>query len=733
MAATTIGSLIINLQANIAQLQKGFDKATRDLNGAVGKMTAILKGFAGAASGYLSGRMFVDWLGGAIDAADELNKLSQKTGIAVEKLGGLRHAADLSDVPLETLGMALGKLAALADKAGRGSVEAGRAFRRVGVDVRDANGNLRPTEDLLGDLADRFAAMPDGPRKSAIAIELFGRAGTKLIPLLNLGREGLAEFQAEAERLGLVVSAKTAAAAEQFNDNLTRIKGSLTGVANAITGEILPVLERFSSSMANAGSRGILTNTAVVVVKGLAVGFLLLGREISRTAIALGTFLYLAKSVGQLDAVGARAAILSYRRQMAELNASFKASWDSLTGKGPTIETPEPPKPSGGGGGEDDDLAPGRKRTAEEIAASIRDAEIRTSQILAEETESRIDNIRAEFASRKAAIADRLANEKATAEERLAFQRELAAVEDAETRAVWEAQEEEWNATLKAERAKAQEQAEFYAGLTETQTDDIRAEFYKRRDELLEQKETEYLTEEEYQQRLDALREFYLAKGRDARKRENEEATRDAREQTRAVASYFANTFADMVIAPLSEGFKGLETILDMLKAMVLDLIKQLIVAGIVKAITGAATGGVGGALLGAIGLAEGGRVDGPGTETSDSVLARLSRGEYVINAKSARKFGLPFLDWINALGDRPLASPPVFASGGLVGATAGASYGGARAAPIVFNISALDPLTTAEVVADRIGPALRLRYTTRQLGMEGRALSAALARPRSR
>jgi len=74
-----------------------------------------------------------------------------------------------------------------------------------------------------------------------------------------------------------------------------------------------------------------------------------------------------------------------------------------------------------------------------------------------------------------------------------------------------------------------------------------------------------------------------------------------------------------------------------------------------------ASLGGLGGNWLG--GWATGGYISGPGTGTSDSILARLSNGEYVMNAATTKRW-LPFLETINANDGRL----PAFASGGLVG-----------------------------------------------------------------
>ena len=76
-----------------------------------------------------------------------------------------------------------------------------------------------------------------------------------------------------------------------------------------------------------------------------------------------------------------------------------------------------------------------------------------------------------------------------------------------------------------------------------------------------------------------------------------------------------------------------------------------------------AAAGLQGGADVNFPGYATGGHVRGPGTGTSDSILARLSNGEYVMRAAAVRKWGVNALDRLNGL------QLPKFADGGLVSA----------------------------------------------------------------
>ena len=180
---------------------------------------------------------------------DEFFKLSQKTGVSVEALTALDYAAKLSDVSTEGLTKGLQRLSvALFDSRFEGA-EGSKALQALGVAATDAHGQIRPTELVLLDLAEKFADMPDGADKAALAIKLFGREGLSLIPFLNQGREGITALMEEAQRLGLVMSEDVARASEVFNDNLTRLSALFEGMQRQIGAAVIPVLADFTDQV----------------------------------------------------------------------------------------------------------------------------------------------------------------------------------------------------------------------------------------------------------------------------------------------------------------------------------------------------------------------------------------------------------------------------------------------------------------------------------------------------
>ncbi len=189
----------------------------------------------------------------AADYGDQLDNMAQRTGVAVEELARLQYAAKLSDTSTEALGKGVGNLSKLMVGAAYGGAESGKLFERFGISLRNADGTMRSTTDVLYDLSDVFTAMPDGPEKTTLAMDIFGKKmGAELIPLLNQGSAGLRAMGDEAERLGLVLNAEQTKAAADFNDNLDRLSMLSKSVAVNIGNLLIPALNAMMAKLIDA-------------------------------------------------------------------------------------------------------------------------------------------------------------------------------------------------------------------------------------------------------------------------------------------------------------------------------------------------------------------------------------------------------------------------------------------------------------------------------------------------
>jgi|WetSurMetagenome_2_1015567.scaffolds.fasta_scaffold94485_2 hypothetical protein len=248
----------------VDRTKAAFGSVTAGLR-SLGDMAGSLKGLLGGIFASFTVLKLVSGLKSAVDEMDNARKAAQKIGTSVENFTALSFAAGQSGVEVEALQTGLAKLARSLDDAKGGSQTVAEAFARLKI---DPNTFTDPSDALLV-IADRFKAMPDGVNKTALALQLFGKAGAQLIPLLNAGSAGIAELKAEAEKLGVVISTETAIQAEKFNDNMDRLAKAGKGLGYTLATEALVPLNQIVQAMADAAKQGGLTAAAFALVKEL--------------------------------------------------------------------------------------------------------------------------------------------------------------------------------------------------------------------------------------------------------------------------------------------------------------------------------------------------------------------------------------------------------------------------------------------------------------------------------
>lgn len=291
MTNAVIGALRVNLGIDTAELSEGLAASQASL-AKWAKAAAI----AAAAAGTAIATALAAGVKKSLDEADELSKISQKIAVPIEQLSTLKYAADLSGVSIESLTTAMGKFGKNIASAAQGG-KAGDVFDNLGISIKGTDGALKSNSQLLNEVSERFAKLQDGPIKTAAAMALFGKAGADLIPLLNGGSASIKEMTDEAKALGLEISSTTGAAAEQFNDNLSRIGYAVNGLTLGLTAALAPALAIASDAFV-AFVKGALQliNYLPVVAENVAVAAGALAVLFAPTIIA--TVVSLATAIG---------------------------------------------------------------------------------------------------------------------------------------------------------------------------------------------------------------------------------------------------------------------------------------------------------------------------------------------------------------------------------------------------------------------------------------------------
>lgn len=602
----------------------------------------------------------------AADYGDQLDNMSQRTGVAVEELAKLQYAAKLSDTSSEALGKGIGNLSKLMVAAAGGAEESSKLFEKFGINLRNADGTIRGTSDVLYDLADVFATMPEGPQKTALAMEFFGKKlGQELIPLLNQGSEGLKAMADEAERLGLVLNAEQAKAAADFNDNLDRLGQLSKSVAVSIGNALIPALNNMLAKLNDANRAdlsiwqilGALPKQGEDVATQLKQASAELEKlkaqraELQKQNLADG---------GSTDTSAIENAIAAEEKRVEYLKLQNKriAGDDEETAskrltlvKNLAAETVklETLKAIAAGKASADILKTDKDRVAEQI----KDAEkLREALQKAWET------------SRKEAL--KAAEDAQKLLEKAAGVRTSATDKANELRNAGLSDEEKQSLAL-AQALDLQSQGDYYAAAAAAAKLDGRTQAFEAYQKQAEQFLDRAMKFAEASANPDVIEGVGEGQARliesQARAKKAEAAALEA--QATAQAETIKKLDADITdlktkaasieikadITQAEGQIASLQAQLDKLSYKTVTVTAQTVAADINSAGLGE--------------FARGGQIHGPGTKTSDSILARLSAGEYVVRAAAVDHYGAGILHRINNM------QIPKFADGGMVGGTA--------------------------------------------------------------
>lgn len=311
--------ITIQVTAQTADAAQRLQQFFTGLNGNLNKMTGLgsyLEGLGAKLAAVFTVGTMVAFTREAINAAEALGKLSEKTGLAVETLSAFEKAAHAVGVPLEGIQVGLGLFADKIYSAVRQGGAALQTFRDLRIGLLNLDGSLRSTEEVLGEVMDRFKAMPDGPQKAAAAMDLFGRSGRELIPVLNQGAAGLERMRHEEGN----ISTAAAAAAREFNREMRELGEVLEKIFRQFTSEILPTLKVFVAHLRTtaeeADTVGRSTSGLVFLFKALS------------TAVVVGVAVF--QTLGTVIGQTLGAAFEQWLDQVQTAIRMLGFLWDSL-------------------------------------------------------------------------------------------------------------------------------------------------------------------------------------------------------------------------------------------------------------------------------------------------------------------------------------------------------------------------------------------------------------------
>ena len=219
-------------------------KSMQDAGKKVTELGNKLKPLSTAAGGVLTGLGTLAYK--SVTAADDLASLSKQTGISTDELQKMQYASDLVDVSVEDITGALRKMKPKMD-------DSNETFQKLGISVKDADGNMRGATDVFYDSLKALQGISNETERDQIAMELFGKGADSLAGIIDDGGAALRAYGNEAARMGLIMSGDTIDALNQTNDTIDKTKNTLLASAaqlGATAAQVLaPLIERLSAGL----------------------------------------------------------------------------------------------------------------------------------------------------------------------------------------------------------------------------------------------------------------------------------------------------------------------------------------------------------------------------------------------------------------------------------------------------------------------------------------------------
>ena len=218
---------------------------------------------------------------------DNVDKMSQKLGLSAESYQKWDYVLNLAGTDMQSMTTGLKTLTNQLQSAKNGNAASIEAFEQLGISMEDAAKMSR--EDLFGAAIKGLQGMEDSTERAALANKLFGKSGQNLTPLFNQSAEATKEQMELAEKYGMVMPEAAVKASAAFQDSVTTMQMTMTGLKNRMMAEFLPAATQITDGFGKmfAGDMSGATDVANGI-KGIAAKIVQMAPVIWQAAKKIG-------------------------------------------------------------------------------------------------------------------------------------------------------------------------------------------------------------------------------------------------------------------------------------------------------------------------------------------------------------------------------------------------------------------------------------------------------------
>jgi len=297
------------MSSRAIEAAKAFVRISGDTSGltkAFASVSSMLKGFGGSVLSVMSGSLLADGFTKATAAVFDfassgaaIDDIANRTGASAEALSQLKYAAEQSGASIEDVEKGGRKLGQVLTDAGNGSKAAATALSAVGLTAEHLSG--LSLDEQLKAVAEGLKTIEDPGARASAAMDLFGKSGANLVPLMEDGAAGITKLMNEADQLGLTLSGEQATAAASFDDAWAKLQATLGNVGKIIGTAVAPVL----TTLLNIATQAIPTiinlgqQLGTAIATGASIAWQALSELMPRFTEFLGEHMRTLKAIGQ--------------------------------------------------------------------------------------------------------------------------------------------------------------------------------------------------------------------------------------------------------------------------------------------------------------------------------------------------------------------------------------------------------------------------------------------------
>ena len=222
---------------------KSIDKAEKSASTFADTLKAKLTGEAIIAAVKKLSKGLKDLATGAAQLSDDLQTQAQKTGLSTDALQEYAYMAELVDTDVDTITGSMAKLTKSMASAKGGTGKTAEAFKKLGVRIYTATGELRDNQDVFNDVIDALGGIQNETERDAAAMDLFGKSAQDLNPLILAGSDNLEKYAQEAHDVGYVMDTDMIKKNVEASDAMARMSKAVEGAKNEIGTALAPVIK----------------------------------------------------------------------------------------------------------------------------------------------------------------------------------------------------------------------------------------------------------------------------------------------------------------------------------------------------------------------------------------------------------------------------------------------------------------------------------------------------------